>query len=57
MKTLIKSKIFWTNLLAVVVMLVQAKYGFVIDVEAQLALLAVINIILRAVTKEEIVWD
>jgi uncharacterized membrane protein len=57
MKTLLKSKTFWVNIVAIAVMLIQAKYGFVIDAEAQLALLAVINLVLRAVTKEEIVWE
>jgi hypothetical protein len=56
MKTLIKSKTFWINIVALAVMLIQAKYGFIIDAEAQLALLAIINLVLRAITKEEIVW-
>ena len=57
MKQLIKSKTFWVNIIAIAVMLAQAKYGFIIDAESQLAILAVINLILRAVTKEEITWD
>jgi hypothetical protein len=57
MKNLIKSKTFWVNILALLAMLLQAKYGFIIDPESQIAILAVVNVVLRAVTKEEIVWD
>lgn len=48
------SKIMWVNIIAVVAGLVQTQTGFVIDVEAQGAILAVINIVLRAVTKEAV---
>lgn len=57
MKTLIKSKMFWVNLIALGAMIVQAQYGFILDPETQLAVLAVVNVVLRAITKEEIVWE
>ena len=51
------SKTLWMNLIALVAMLAQNYTGFVIDIEAQGALLIVINIILRIVTKEEVVFS
>lgn len=48
------SKIMWVNIIAVATGLVQTQTGFVIDVEAQGAILAVVNIVLRAVTKEAV---
>jgi uncharacterized membrane protein len=57
MKTILKSKTFWLNILAIGALIAQAQYGFVIDAEAQVAILAVINLVLRAITKEEIVWE
>lgn len=45
-----KSKVLWVNVIAVVAMLVQAKYGFIIEPVDQVAILGVINLILRATT-------
>ena len=54
-----KSKTFWVNLIAIIVFVIQMLWikDFVIPVEIQGASLAVINFILRWVTKEEIIWD
>ncbi|HSW63102.1 MAG TPA: hypothetical protein VLH56_07325 [Dissulfurispiraceae bacterium] len=51
MKKWWKSKTVWANILALVV-------AFGIDLREQeiVAILAVINLVLRAITKEEIVW-
>ena len=49
-----RSKTFWVNLIAVIGMMAQTQYGFVITPEEQAAILGVINLILRAVTKEPI---
>ena len=46
------SKTLWANLLAIVALIAQTEFGYVLDVEAQAALLAVINLILRALTKK-----
>jgi len=51
------SKTFWVNTIAAVAMLVQSYTGFVIEAEMQIAILAVINMILRMITKEAIVWS
>jgi hypothetical protein len=45
------SKTIWVNLIAAGALIVQTQTGFVVNAEAQGALLIVINIVLRAVTK------
>jgi len=49
-----RSKTFWVNIIAVIGIMTQTQFGFVISPEEQAALLGVINLILRAVTKEPI---
>ena len=46
------SKTLWVNLLAIVALVAQAEFGYLLDAEAQAALLAIINLILRAITKK-----
>ena len=48
------SRTLWVNGIAALALLAQTKYGFVIDAEAQAAILIVLNIILRAITKAPI---
>lgn len=48
------SKTVWMNLVGVAAILIQTQTGFIIDAEAQAAILALINLVLRAVTKEAI---
>lgn len=55
-KSPLLSKTLWVNLLAVIAMLVQGQTGFVLDPEAQIAILGVINLVLRIVTKEPLDW-
>jgi hypothetical protein len=50
------SKMIWLNLIALVASLIQARYGLVMSPEEQGVILTVLNLILRSVTKEEIVW-
>jgi len=46
------SKTLWVNIIAALAIAVQAMTGTeIIDAEAQVGLLAVVNVILRAVTK------
>jgi len=52
-----KSKTLWANIIYLIALLVQEKYGFIISIEEQLAVLAIINLILRAVTKEELKFN
>lgn len=51
-KSLFHSKIFWVNIIALVCLFLQLKFGWVIDESAQMQILAVVNIILRYFTKE-----
>lgn len=51
-----QSKSVWLNVVAGVAGIVQSYTGFVISVEAQAAILIVLNLILRAVTRSEITW-
>ena len=46
------SKTLWANLLAIVALIAQGQFGYLLDAEAQAALLAVINLLLRIVTKK-----
>lgn len=55
-KKFFKSKTLWVNVIAFICFLIQTKAGFMISEELQMQLLTLINIILRFVTKESIVW-
>jgi len=50
------SKTFWINILALITMVAQTQTSFVISPEMQIAILGVVNIVLRIVTKEEVSW-
>lgn len=56
MKSWIKSKTLWINILAIVTLIIRAEYGYTLTPEAEIAILGGINIVLRAITKEEIIW-
>lgn len=56
MKQFYESKTLWVNAIALVAILVQGFTGFIIDPEAQAAILVVINLILRAVTGDEVLF-
>ena len=46
------SKTLWVNLLAIVALVAQGQFGYILDAEAQSVILAVINLLLRALTKK-----
>jgi hypothetical protein len=46
-----KSKTLWVNAIALAAMIIQANYGFIIAPEEQIAIITIVNLILRAVTK------
>lgn len=50
------SKTLWVNIVGITAIIAQSKLGFMVDAGMQTALLAFINIGLRQITKEEIVW-
>ena len=51
-----QSRTLWLNVLAAVGGIVQTYTGFVISPELQGAVLIILNVILRFVTKSEITW-
>ena len=51
-----QSKTIWLNVLAAIGGIVQTYTGFVISPELQGAVLIILNVILRFVTKSEITW-
>ena len=51
-----ESKTFWANVVMAVALTVQSKYGFVVGPEIQGFLIAGINVLLRKLTKQPIVW-
>jgi hypothetical protein len=55
-KRIWKSKIVWTNIVALGLAVVQSQTGWVIPPETQGAVLTLINIILRGVTNEPVTW-
>ncbi|AJF07778.1 hypothetical protein [Geoalkalibacter subterraneus] len=55
-KKIYLSKTFWTNVVALLAMVLQSFTGFVIDPETQVSLLAAINVALRLMTKEPVTW-
>ena len=46
-----RSRMLWTNLIALL-----ALFGFEVNAEEVVAILAVINILLRLITKEGLTW-
>jgi len=50
------SKTLWANALAIIAIIAQGQFGYVLTPEAQVAILGLINFILRMVTKEPIKW-
>lgn len=53
-KNIVYSKTMWVNILTMVALLLQFRYGFVISPEEQAAILAVINMLLRLITQEKL---
>lgn len=56
-KTWYTSKMLWVNAIAIIAIIAQGQFGFLIDPMAQVAILGVINIVLRAITGEDIAWS
>lgn len=56
MKSWIYSKTLWVNLIAAVGIIIRAEFGLTLTPEAELLILVAINALLRAITKEEIVF-
>lgn len=56
MKQWWKSKTVWANALAIGAVVAQGQAGVEITPEAQVSLLALVNLVLRALTKEPLGW-
>ena len=56
MKPFWTSKTLWVNILAVGAIIAQGQFGYVISPETQISILAVLNLLLRAITKQPVVW-
>lgn len=50
------SKTFWTNVVMALAVTVQSKYGFVVGPELQALVITGVNLILRKLSKEAIIW-
>ncbi len=48
------SKTIWVNIIAMIVILIQAYAGFVVSAEEQAAVIVIINLLLRAITKTQL---
>lgn len=55
-KKFYQSKTFWANVIAIIGLSAQIKYGYVVSPEIQTLTLALINLVLRSYTKQPIVW-
>jgi len=56
-KRIFESKTFWVNIVSVVAIVTQCILGKeIIPPEAQMAILSLVNLILRLYTRKEIVW-
>jgi nitrate reductase gamma subunit len=56
-KNFLLSKTLWFNAFSIAIMLIQAKFGFIVDASVQLTVIALINLILRQFTKSGITLD
>lgn len=50
------SKTLWVNVVAIIALIAQGQFGFVIDPAMQAGVLVTLNLLLRAITKEDLVW-
>ncbi len=50
------SKTLWVNVVAIIALIAQGQFGFVIDPAMQAGVLVTLNLLLRAITNEELVW-
>lgn len=50
------SKTIWINIIALTAMVIQTQTGFIITPELQAMALTVINLGVRAVTNQEVIW-
>lgn len=56
-KSIFTSKTVWANVVAVAAGFAAQKFGIQIDAATQVAILGVINLVLRVVTKQPVAWS
>jgi hypothetical protein len=56
MKPFYLSKTFWVNVIALCALLLQGMFGWVLEPQHQAAILALVNLVLRAITREPLSW-
>ncbi len=55
-KTWYSSKTLWINFLAIVAIIAQGQFGYTLSPETQVSILAVLNLLLRGITNQQIEW-
>jgi len=55
-KEWLTSKTMWMNVICIIALIAQSQLVFVMDVASQAVMIATVNILLRTITKEPIVW-
>ena len=53
----VRSKTLWVNLMALIAVIAQLEYGFVIAPGEQASAIVVINLVLRVITNEGLIED
>ena len=53
----VRSKTLWVNLMALIALIAQLEYGFVIAPGEQASAIVVINLVLRVITNEGLIED
>lgn len=56
-KSWLLSRTIWANVVAVAAGFAAQKFGIQIDAATQVAILGVINLVLRVVTKQPVAWS
>lgn len=56
-KSIFTSKTVWANVVAVAATFAAKQFGVEIDASTQVAILGVVNLILRIVTKQPVAWS
>ena len=51
------SKTLWANTIGIAAIVAQMQFGFVVDAGTQASLLLLVNMLLRVITKDQIVWS
>jgi hypothetical protein len=56
MKKWYTSKTIWVNVVAVITSVISSRFGYTVSAEVQVGILTGLNVLLRKVTKSEVVW-